>query len=140
MRRQPAFILIAALLTPVAAGAGTPTPSLIAAVRAGDVAAARTLVREHVDVNASDPDGSTALHFAADRGEPDLTELLLRAGAKVAATTRYGVRPLSLAAANGNARTIELLLNAGADPNTALLGGETALMTASRAGRTDAVR
>ena len=139
MRRQSALILIAALLAP-AAVAGTPDLPLIAAVRAGDVAAVRRLVREHVDANASDPDGSTALHWAADRGEPQLTELLLRGGARVAATTRYGVNPLSLAAANGNARTIELLLNAGADPDTALLGGETALMTAARTGRTEAVR
>jgi ankyrin repeat protein len=140
MRRHAALILTVTLLAPAAALAGTPGVPLIAAVRAGDVAAVRTLVREHADVNAADPDGSTALHWAADRGEPQLTELLLRSGANVAAATRYGVKPLSLAAANGNARTIELLLKAGADPNTAMLGGETALMTAARAGRTDAVR
>jgi ankyrin repeat protein len=35
---------------------------------------------------------------------------------------------------------VELLLQAGADPNTALPGGETALMTAARTGKLDAVQ
>ena len=47
--------------------------------------------------------------------------------------------PLSLACTNGNAAMIELLLKAGADPNTSLAEGETALMTAARTGRLDAV-
>ncbi|HET8549629.1 MAG TPA: ankyrin repeat domain-containing protein, partial [Bryobacteraceae bacterium] len=40
----------------------------------------------------------------------------------------------------GNARMIELLLKAGADPNSALPGGETPLMTAARTGNVDAVK
>ena len=35
---------------------------------------------------------------------------------------------------------VELLLKAGADPNHALPGGETPLMTASRTGKVEAVR
>ena len=35
---------------------------------------------------------------------------------------------------------IELLLDAGADPNVALPEGETALMTASRTGKVEAMR
>jgi ankyrin repeat protein len=58
----------------------------------------------------------------------------------VKAANRYGVTPLSLACTNGNGKMVELLLNAGADPNTALPGGETALMTAARAGELGPVR
>ena len=56
------------------------------------------------------------------------------------AANRYGVTPLALAATNGSAPMIERLLAAGADPNTALPGGETVLMTAARAGNAAAVR
>ena len=56
------------------------------------------------------------------------------------AANRYGVTPLSLACTNGNGAMVELLLKAGADPNTALPGGETALMTAARTGKVDAVK
>ena len=56
------------------------------------------------------------------------------------AANRYGVTPLSLACTNGNGAMIELLLKAGADPNAALPGGETPLMTASRTGKVEAVK
>ena len=48
--------------------------------------------------------------------------------------------PLYSAAVNGNAAMIEQLLKAGADANTALPEGETALMTAARTGKVDAVK
>jgi len=54
--------------------------------------------------------------------------------------SRYGVTPLSLACTNGNTSIVELLLEAGSDANTALPGGETALMTASRTGRLEPVQ
>ena len=58
---------------------------------------------------------------------------------EAAAATRYGVTPLYLACVNGSAAMIGALLRAGADPNAASPGGETALMTAARTGKVDAV-
>ena len=56
-----------------------------------------------------------------------------------AAEDRYGVTPLHLAAVNGSAALIAALLDAGGDPNATAPTGETALMTATRTGTTDAM-
>ena len=77
--------------------------SLVDAVKAADKAAVRTLLHQRVDVNAPEPDGTTALHWAANRDDPELVDLLIRAGANAKAANRYGVMPLWLAAMNGNA-------------------------------------
>lgn len=95
--------------------------------------------QERVDVNAPQPDGTTALHWAADADDPEVVELLIRAGADVKAANRYGVTPLWLACINGNAALIEMLVKAGADANTVLPEGETVLMTAARTGKVEAV-
>jgi ankyrin repeat protein len=106
----------------------------------GDQAAVRALLQDHADVNAAQPDGTTALHWAVRQDDLDTVEALLRAGANAKAATRYGVTPLYLAATSGNAAMIEKLLKAGADPNSANPSGETALMTAARTGKVEAVK
>jgi ankyrin repeat protein len=85
--------------------------------------------------SAPQPDGMTALHWAAYHDDLELARLLLAAGADAKATNRYGATPLSLACTSGNTALVELLLEAGADPNTTLPGGQTVLMTAARTGR-----
>src|ERR1700680_94166 len=96
-------------------GASSGDLRLIEAVKKSDIRTVRTLIAQHVDVNASEADGSTALHWAAQRDDPDLVGLLIAAGAHPRAATRYNVTPLSLACTNGNAAIIERLLKAGAD-------------------------
>ena len=100
----------------------------------------RALLQQHVDVNAPQVDGMTALHWAAYQDDLEMAELLVHAGANANAANRYGVTPLSLACTNGNGAMVELLLKAGADPNTSLPGGETPLMTAARTGTLGAVK
>src|SRR5262245_16977882 len=104
---------------------------LVDAVKSGNANEVRALVAQRTDVNAPQPDGTTALHWAADADNPAIVEALLRAGAQVGAVNRYGITPLWLAALNGNLTTIELLLKNGGDPNTAVPEGETVLMTAA---------
>jgi uncharacterized protein len=100
-----------------------------------DRPAIRSLLKQKADVNAPQPDGMTALHWAAYRDDLETAKVLVEAKADVSATNRYGVTPLSLACENGNAEVVELLLAHGADPNTTLRGGETVLMTAARTGK-----
>ncbi len=122
-----------------AAGAATDRP-LVDAVKRGDREAVRALVAQRVDVNAAEPDGTTALFYAADRGDVETVNVLVAARADVKAVNRYGVSALSVASVNGNAAIIARLLDAGADANTAMPGGETVLMTAARAGTPDTIR
>ena len=94
----------------------------------------RSLLQKRADVNLAEPDGTTALYWAAERNDLEIAELLIRAGANANARTRYGATPLTMASLNGNATLIEMLLKAGADPNTATSEGETVLMIAARTG------
>ena len=140
MLRWSARISVAVLLMPgVASAAGTAVP-LADTAREGDQKAVRALLQQRVDVNAKEPDGSTALHWAAHRGDLTTVDLLLKAGARAETATHYGATPLSLAAATESESVVERLLKAGASPNTPAPGGETALMTAARTGRTAVVR
>jgi ankyrin repeat protein len=108
---------------------------LVDAAKNADKDALRTLISKKVDVNASEPDGTTALHWAAYRDDMDSADLLIRAGAKVNAATDLGVTPLYTAAENGSSAMVAKLLTAGANPNLAPVAGETPLMVASRAGK-----
>ncbi len=92
------------------------------------------------DVNARETDGSTALMWAAHRGDVAAVAQLLRAGADVSLVNHYGASAMSEAATTGNAAVIELLLEAGADVNSPNPGGETALMEVARTGRVDAAQ
>ncbi|HET9833713.1 MAG TPA: ankyrin repeat domain-containing protein, partial [Vicinamibacterales bacterium] len=127
------------LLTPAIAFAGA-TDAADAAQKK-DLSALRALVRNKADVNAAQPDGTTALHWAVMWNNDEAVTLLLRAGANAKAMNRYGATPLSEAVSAGSATMVGALLNAGADAKTLTTeDGETVLMTAARAGNTDVVK
>src|SRR6185503_11741572 len=100
----------------------------------------QTLIRDKVNVNATQADGATALHWAAHWDDLAMADLLLAAGANVNAKNDYSATPLSLACTNGNAAMVEKLLGAGANPNLAAASGETPLMRCSRTGSAAAVK
>ena len=64
------------------------------AVQKKDLGALRALVQRKADVNAAQPDGTTALHWAVVWNNDEAVNLLLRAGADVKAGNRYGATPL----------------------------------------------
>ena len=139
MRHRFAILFAALSLTGIC-GAASVNPSLADAVMNGDKDAVRALPRDAASINAPQPDGTTALHWAVRHNDIATAGALIKAGADVNAANRYGVTPLALAAMNGNAAMIGKLLDAGVDPNRANAGGETALMTAARTGSVDAVQ
>jgi ankyrin repeat protein len=113
---------------------------LVDAAKNQDTEAIRRLLKQGVPVNASQPDGFTALHWAAQWDKAELADLLIRAGEKVNAADNYGVTPLSLACTNGSVPMVDMLLKAGANPNAAQVYGETVLMTCARTGALNAVK
>jgi uncharacterized protein len=113
---------------------------LIDAVKKSDAKLVRSLIAQHIDAKATEPDGTTALHWAVQRDNVEIVDILLTAGADAKAANRYNITPLSLACMNGGAAVIERLLKAGADANGISEEGQTALMTASLNGKAEAVK
>lgn len=137
--RPTCWLATGLVVASVATAAQPSRVPLIEAAKAGDAAAVRALLDGGTEVDAAEPDGTTALHWAAHHDDLRLATQLLEAGAAADAATRYGVAPLALAATNGSAAMLALLLDAGADPNRASGEGETPLMTAARTGVVPAV-
>jgi uncharacterized protein len=128
------FLLGACLAIGAAVLSAATAPPLVEAVKAGDEAAIRRLVRNRTAVNTPEADGTTALHWAVRADDIATVRLLLRAGAKVNAANRYGVTPLALAALNRNSPIVGELLEAGADVKIRMAEDQTILMAAARAG------
>src|SRR5262245_19314678 len=84
------LVLVIAQLTSYAAA-----PNAADAAQRKDKDAVRTLIKQRGDVNAAQPDGTTALHWAAHWNDIELVNLLLGAGANTKAVNRYGASPLS---------------------------------------------
>ena len=101
----------------------------------GDTETVRALLKKGLDVNEAQGDGTTALHWAAMKGDAELTQMLLFAGANHRATTRLGAyTPLYLAAKGGHSAVVAALLAAGADPKALTTNGATPLMIAAAGG------
>ena len=85
-----------AQVTCVCGTIGVAAISLVAAVNAPvsdatmvrNVEAVRSLLEEGADVNASQGDGMTALHWAAEHGDVKMVTMLLGAGADLEMGTR----------------------------------------------------
>jgi ankyrin repeat protein len=115
-------------------------PPLADAAMRRDRDAVRTLLKQGADVNASQGDGTTPLHWTATNGDVETATMLLAAGANVRATTRLGAyTPLHHASREGDAAMIGLLAAAGADVNARTSSGATPLMLAAASGRVAAV-
>jgi ankyrin len=129
-----------ALLALFAVNTAEAASPLVDAVKAGDRAAAVALLEKRADVNAPEPDGTTALHWAVHNGDVDLVRRLIRAGANVKASNDFGATPMSEAAVLADPALLGALLEAGADVESPNADGQTALMVVARTSRVDAAR
>ena len=107
---------------------------LIDAAKNVDREAVRSLLKQGANVNGTQADGTTALHWASYRDDLESADLLIRSGANVNARNDLGATPLWAACQNGSESMVGRLLTAGANPNAALLLGETPVMVAARSG------
>ncbi|MCC9643244.1 ankyrin repeat domain-containing protein [Rhodopirellula sp. JC740] len=101
---------------------------------------AAAMKRNSFDANQSQPDGMTAVLWAAYHDQPQWIERLHAAGADLDVSTQYLVSPLSLASEFGNMESAQMLVRLGANVNSKRLGKETPLMLAARQGNAEIVQ
>ena len=82
---------------------------------------ATVAIEAGADVNATQGDGTTPLHWAIYHVEHELTRTLLEAGADPDVVNRYGSSPLAEAVKTANVALVELLLEAGRIPKHRIL-------------------
>ncbi|KAL4600685.1 hypothetical protein ACB092_11G216100 [Castanea dentata] len=90
------------------------TSLLIRAVQAGDVAVIELLLKTNIDVNETDAEGNSALHWSLNlknfTHQTIIVWLLLDNGAKVSQRNKLGLTALHIAAANGNVDALQVFL------------------------------
>ncbi|KAM3254660.1 hypothetical protein ACQJBY_048248 [Aegilops geniculata] len=89
-------------------------PPLLRAAKAGDMNVTKMLLMGNVDVNETDPEGNTALHWclssSSSTQEPRIVWLLLKNGARVFQGNKLDLTPVHSAAAKDNYKAIQSLL------------------------------
>jgi uncharacterized protein len=129
-RRVPGWLPVA--LAASALDAAAPDTRLPEAARAADRETVNRLIAAGDPVDAAEPDGTTALHWAVYHDDLAMTGRLLDAGANVNAANRNGATPLTLACTNAGTAIVDRLLKAGADPGVAPSGAPPLLACAQR--------
>lgn len=141
MRREMfQMVVLVATLTVATSGITAEDHRLADAAERNDSDVVRALVEEGVEVKSAQPDGATALHWAAYWDEVQMAQYLITAGAEVDAKNDLAITPLVLACRNGSDAMVQVLLRAGADARSVGQAGETVLMTCSRTGPVSSVK
>jgi uncharacterized protein len=136
------LVVSALLWTAGGLAAATSDTLLVLAAKNNDEAAVKSLLsHRHLDVNAIDSEGMTALLWAAHWDDLETVKCLVAVGANVKATNGYDHgTALHEAATFGDSQMISVLLKAGADVNAVRGEDDTPLMVAARAGVPEAVK
>jgi len=102
---------------------------LLSAAQASDGPLVTTLLSRKADPNERDC-GLTALMFAANNGEQEMTWDLVQAGADLNAHDQAGTTALMMAARQGRAEVVQMLCGCGVDRGATDAEGATALSMA----------
>lgn len=162
-------ILFINILVPVARAQDL-IEELMHSVQVGDQATVREYLAKGMDVETSDPNGTTLLMMAAREGHFTLSKMLLDRNARVRARNAYGDSAILLASLKGHLEIVKLLhaygaeldtpgwtplhycswegrvavcqylLEEGARVDAASANGTTPLMMAARQGQSDTVK
>jgi ankyrin repeat protein len=140
MKRRFAWASVFSLSLLALLAAASNSPVADAAMK-GDREALRALLKQGADVSGAQGDGMSALHYAAERGDVEMTEMLVYAGANVGATTRIGqYTPLHLASQSGSAAVVQALVKSGASVSArTTTTGVTPLHLAAATGNAEVV-
>lgn len=92
------------------------TRSLLAAAKYGQIPLAVNLLVGGIEVNSTDDKGHSALHYAAEHGQPEMIRALRDNGANINAVAIKFRRemPLHMASYKGHTETVEVLCSLGA--------------------------
>lgn len=139
-QKGPAFCIIAMALVSVRTVCAGKDDDLIAAARAGNVAAVQALLAKGAKLNAVNRRGDSPLSEASQKGNLEVTQLLLAKGASVnLGSPPLSFTPLSKAAMNGHLDVVRFLVGSCADVSARGRVTGTALETASCHGQTEVV-
>lgn len=131
------FCCLVAVMLPLAGCGLSPADQakadamLFQAVICNKVEDAKDWLRRGANVNATEWDDSTPLHWSASAGYKVVAEFLIEKGANVNATNKLGLTPLHNAASKYKSVAVaELLIEKGANVNATSKKGETPLQLA----------
>ena len=113
MRMRHLAVMVSVMLAVPALVRAAGDSALIVAIRAGKIDTVRVLLQQHIDVNAAQGDGATALHWAVHLDDFATADLLLKAGAKVNVADDTGVTPLYLSCLHRHAAGCRSACRAG---------------------------
>ncbi len=120
--------------------AAEPDLQLIEAAKNQEWENLRSLLEtEAVEVNTTQPDGTTALAWTVYWDHVDTIKYLLAGGADPNIANDYGVSPLIQAIQNRSNTAVKMLLGSGTNPNATRWDGVTPLMMAAKIGVTEVI-
>ena len=106
----------------------------------GDSDTVRWLLEQGVNVNHSNKDGLTAVHYAAQQGNVNVLKLLQHRGANIDQVDSTGTNSIMFSLTNGDCETVRWLTENGVDVNVSDYEGITAVHGAACLGKLEVLK